>query len=417
MGEDFLFWAAIVVGVYMAWTIGANDVANAMGTSVGSGALTFRRAIVVAGVCELAGAVLVGGHVTDTVRKGIVDPASFAGEPMTLAVGMFSALLAAAIWLHLATWRGWPVSTTHSIVGAVTGFGVAAVGWDAVNGGTLAMVVSSWVVSPLVGGLISLAVFLVIRNRILETDTPLASMKRFGPILVVPVFTVLVLSLVYKGLKNLHLDLPFVQALGIGIAVGFLAAGVVWLLLRGLTVPEDATPRDELKVVEKAFVYLQIMTACFVAFAHGSNDVANAIGPMAAVVGTLEAGTVQAQVALPWWVLWAGGVGIVVGLATYGYKVIQTIGKKITEMTPSRGFTAEFGAATTILIGSKLGLPISTTHTLVGAVIGVGMARGMAALDIGVLRGIAASWVITVPFAGLISAVLYVIAAAVMGIL
>lgn len=409
MHADLFFWFAVIVGLYMAWNIGANDVANAMGTSVGSGALTFKRAVIVAAIFEFAGAVLVGGSVTSTVRKGIVDPSAFAADPMLLVAGMCCALLAAAIWLNMATWFGWPVSTTHSIVGAVAGFGIVGAGLSSVKWLTMILIVASWVVSPLVGGLLGYLTFVLIRNRILDSKTPIRRLKVYGPWLIFPVFAILVLSFLYKGLKNLKLDLPLGQAMGIAVGAGLLASGAAWLYLRREEERPDALPRDQLRVVERRFIFAQIITACFVAFAHGSNDVANAVGPMAAVVGTLRDGSVAGQVALPMWVLLIGAVGIVVGLATYGRKVMQTIGHNITEMTPSRGFSAEFGAAATILLGSKMGLPISTTHTLVGAVIGVGFARGISALDMSVIRKIGASWVITVPFAAALSGGLYLI--------
>jgi len=412
MIAEILMAVACVVGLYMAWNIGANDVANAMGTSVGSGALTFKQAVIVAAIFEFAGAVLVGGHVTDTVRKGIVDPSAFAGDPMSLVVGMTCALLAAAIWLHLASYMGWPVSTTHSIVGAVTGFGLVAMGTGAIKGGKLLFIVASWVSSPLMGGLIAMLTFIVVRKYILDTHSPIGRLKQIGPWLVFPVFVILMLSLFYKGLKNLNLDLPFSTALLYSAAVALIATILTWVLMQRLTPKPNAEPRYQLQIVEKNFVYLQILTACFVAFAHGSNDVANAVGPLAAVVGTIQSGAVESQVALPFWILLLGAAGIVVGLATYGHRVIKTIGKEITEMTPSRGFAAEFGAAATILLGSKLGLLISTTHTLVGAVIGVGLARGISALDTRIIKKIAYSWVITLPFSAVLCAILYWIATA-----
>ena len=415
MYDQVFLWLAVGIGLYMAWNIGANDVANAMGTSVGSGALTFKRAVIVAAIFEFAGAVLVGGQVTDTVRKGIVDPGAFAADPMMLVVGMTCALAAAAVWLHLASYMGWPVSTTHSIVGAVAGFGLTAVGMSAVDMGKLAFIAASWVVSPIVGGLLGYGVFVLVRNRILDSHEPVKRLKIYAPWFIFPVFVILTLSLIYKGLKNLKLDLPLGAALGIAALVGLAAAFVMAFAMRKVQSTPGATPREQLKRVEKHFIVLQIITACFVAFAHGSNDVANAVGPMAAVVGTLQQGVVADQVALPIWVLFVGAIGIVVGLATYGHKVMATVGHNITEMTPSRGFSAEFGAAATILLGSKLGLPISTTHTLVGAVIGVGLARGINALDISVVKKVAASWVITVPFAGLLASGLYLVVWAFVG--
>jgi PiT family inorganic phosphate transporter len=399
---------AAVAGLYMAWNIGANDVANAMGTSVGSGALTLRRAIIVAAIFEFGGAMLVGGTVTKTIRKGIVDVASLGGDPMVIAIGMTCCLLAAALWLNIATYSGWPVSTTHSIVGAVVGFGLIAGGTDAVNWSVMGKIVASWVVSPLMGGFLGYASFVFIKRRILNVDRPLLALRGWGPIMVFPIFAILALSVLFKGLKPLNLDLPLAPALGIALATGLLASFVSVPLLRRFT--RIASEDKEVRIyrAERVFLVLQVLTACFVAFAHGSNDVANAVGPMAAVFGATS-GELGAKVAVPHRVLLIGAIGIVVGLATYGYKIMATVGKKITELTPSRGFAAEFGAATTIVLASKLGLPVSTTHTLVGAVIGVGFARGIGAINTRVVSGIVASWFITVPFTAILSAVLYAI--------
>jgi PiT family inorganic phosphate transporter len=392
----------------MAWNIGANDVANAMGTSVGSGALTLRRAILVAAIFEFGGAMLVGGTVTKTIRKGIVDMDALGGDPMVIAIGMTCCLLAAALWLNIATYSGWPVSTTHSIVGAVVGFGLIAGGFDAVNWSMLGKIAASWVISPVLGGLLGYFGFVFIKRRILNVDRPLLALRGWGPIMVFPLFGILTLSVLFKGLKPLKLDLALGPSLGIAVAVGLLASILSVPLLRRATriASEDKGARTYR--AERVFLVLQVLTACFVAFAHGSNDVANAVGPMAAVFGATS-GDLGTQVAVPYRVLLIGAIGIVVGLATYGYKIMATIGKKITELTPSRGFAAEFGAATTIVLASKLGLPVSTTHTLVGAVIGVGFARGIGAINTRVVSGIIASWFITVPFTAILAAVLFLI--------
>ncbi len=413
--ETVVIWIAVATGIYMAWNIGANDVANAMGTSVGSGALTLRRAIIVAGIFELAGAVMVGGHVTETVRKGILDPTLFmvtgafgAEGPFILALGMAAALLAAAIWLQIATMAGLPVSTTHSIVGAVVGFGLVAVGADAVEWAKLGQIAASWVVSPALGGLLGYLTFVTIRRHILHNPDPVKATIRLAPYIIMVVGTILALTFVYKALKNVVPDPhPFVTilaALGVG--------GVAALVSRRIITPKpDQMPRDPQAYVEKVFAGLQIVTAAFVAFAHGSNDVANAVGPLAAVLGIASEGftDIPSSSPVPIWVLALGGVGIVVGLATWGYKVIATIGKHITEITPTRGFAAEFGAATTVLMASRLGMPISTTHTLVGAVIGVGFAQGIGALNMRTIRNIINSWIATLPAAAGLSALIFVI--------
>jgi PiT family inorganic phosphate transporter len=399
---------AAVAGLYMAWNIGANDVANAMGTSVGSGALTLRGAIIVAAIFEFSGAMLAGGTVTNTIRKGIVDMDALGGDPMVIAIGMTCCLLAAALWLNIATYAGWPVSTTHSIVGSVVGFGLIAGGFDAVNWAVMGKIAASWVISPLLGGLMGYLGFVFIKRRILNVDRPLLALRGWGPIMVFPIFAILALSVLFKGLKPLQLDLALGASLGIALAVGLLASVLSVPLLRRATRLASEDRDAHTYRAERVFLVLQVLTACFVAFAHGSNDVANAVGPMAAVFGATS-GDLGAQVAVPHRVLLIGAVGIVVGLATYGYKIMATIGKKITELTPSRGFAAEFGAATTIVMASKLGLPVSTTHTLVGAVVGVGFARGIGAINTRVVSGIVASWFVTVPFTAILAAGLFLI--------
>ncbi len=398
---------AIVGGFYMAWNIGANDVANAMGTSVGSGALTLKQAVIVAAIFEFAGAFLVGSHVTNTIRKGMVDPNIFASNPDLLMLGMLSALFAAALWLQLATHFGLPVSTTHSIVGAVVGFALIAAGTAGINWGKVLQIVASWVISPVMGGLISCSVFIFVRNRILDSNHPMNAVKKYVPVLIFILFSILTLSMVYKGLKNLKLDLGFSQAIVVAAIVGVIAVIIGKLCLKRVKESTDSTLSQELVGVEGVFRHLQIITACYMAFAHGANDVANAIGPVAAIFSISTTHVVVMKVAVPVWILLLGGVGIIIGLATWGYKVIETVGKKITEMTPSRGFSAEFGAATTVLVCSKMGLPISTTHTLVGSVIGVGMARGLASLNLKVVRNIIYSWFITLPVAAVLSIIFY----------
>jgi inorganic phosphate transporter, PiT family len=396
-----------VFGLYMAWNIGANDVANAMGTSVGSHALTIKQAIVVAAIFEFAGAALVGGHVTDTIRQGITDTSLYEAAPHELAVGMLAALLAAALWLQLASWKGLPVSTTHSIVGGVVGFSIASRGFASVEWGKVGSIVASWFISPLFGGLLAFLTFTVIRRCILDAQDPLARTRRVAPLLIFTVGVVLTLTLFFKGLKNLNLHLSVAQTVGLSLGGGLFMALVAAFFMRGIGRGERLDHVSANRRVERVFAWLQIVTACFMAFAHGSNDVANAVGPVAGVLAVVQTGTVAGKAMVPSWVLAAGGLGIVVGLATWGARVIETVGKKITEITPTRGFSAEFGAAATVLIGSRLGLPLSTTHVLVGAVIGVGFARGIAALNMRVLRDVVSSWVITVPLTGLVAAGLY----------
>ncbi len=391
----------------MACNIGANDVANAMGTSVGAKTLTFRQAVMVAAVAEFLGAVFVGGHVSDTVRKGMVDPNLFADVPLHLVYGMIAALVAASIWLHIASSLGWPVSTTHSIVGAVVGFGFIAGGMDAVNWGKVGSVVMSWVVSPLMGGLMAYGVFRFITVFILDKRDPVAESKKWVPLMVFVVFVILANSMVYKGLKNLKLHLGFQDAMMIAVAVGAVSFVIAKILVGRIKAVSPSDLTRQYASTEHIFKFLQVITAFYVAFAHGANDVANAVGPLAAVVSILKNGSVAMKVAMPLWILVMGGTCIVIGLLIWGMRVMETVGKKITEITPSRGFSAEFAAATVVLVCSKMGLPISTTHTLVGSVIGVGMARGLASLNLGIVQKIVVSWFATVPFTAILAMVFF----------
>ncbi|MEE8260661.1 MAG: inorganic phosphate transporter [Nitrospinaceae bacterium] len=405
--STILLWFGILACVYMACNIGANDVANAMGTSVGAKSLTFRQAVLVAAIAEFAGAVLVGGHVSDTVRKGMVDPNLFADMPMHLVYGMISSLIAASIWLHIASSLGWPVSTTHSIVGAVVGFGFIAGGADAVNWSKVGFVAMSWVVSPVLGGLMAYGVFRFITIYIFDKRNPVVESKKLVPYMVLVVFVILAISMVYKGLKNLKLNLDFQEALLISLTVGLIAFVIAKFLVQKV---KEVSPDDisqQFVSTEHIFKFLQVITAFYVAFAHGANDVANAVGPLAAVVSILKTGSVEMKVHMPLWILTMGGTCIVIGLLIWGMRVMETVGKKITEITPSRGFSAEFAAATVVLACSKMGLPISTTHTLVGSVIGVGLARGLASLNLGIIKKIVVSWFATIPFTAVLAMLFY----------
>lgn len=389
---------AVVFGLYMTWGIGANDVANAMGTSVGSGGITVKQAIIIAAIFEFAGAFIAGGNVTSTIRKGIINPEALSGSPELLVYGMLAALLAAAIWLMLASWNGWPVSTSHSIIGALVGFAVVGISIDSVYWGKVSTIVASWVVSPVLGGFFGYVLMVSVQRLILRQDNPVAQAKKWGPFYVFLVGWIVSLVTMFKGLKHLHLDLSPVQSLIAATIVGLIIAGIGKRMIDKVKV-EESTERDvQFAMVEKIFVPMMVFTACAMAFAHGSNDVANGIGPLAAVISLVNSGGELSQkAALPIWILLLGGVGIVTGLATLGYRVMKTIGTKITQLTPSRGYCATLAAATTVVLASKTGLPVSTTHIAVGAVMGVGMTRGLGALDLRVLRDIVISWIITIP--------------------
>lgn len=405
---QILIIMACFFGFLMAWGVGANDVANAMGTSVGSKALTVKQAIFIAMIFEFAGAYLAGGEVTNTIRKGIITPSHFVDTPELLVYGMMSALLSAGIWLAVASSKGWPVSTTHSIVGAIVGFAAVGIGVDSVNWGKVSAIVASWVVSPLLSGTMAFLIFRSVSRLILNTDDPFKNAKKYVPIYMFFVGFMIAMVTMVKGLTHVGLDYTFLQSAGLASIVGVIVMAIGYVFLSKIKVDEEADRSFRFASVEKVFAILMIFTACAMAFAHGSNDVANAIGPLAAVVGIIHNnGEILAQSALPSWILLLGGAGIVFGLATYGYKVMGTIGKKITELTPSRGFAAELAAATTVVLASGTGLPVSTTHTLVGAVLGVGLARGISALNLRVLANIVSSWVITLPAGAFLSIIFF----------
>ena len=441
-----LIGLALIVCAYMAWNIGANDVANAMGTSVGSRALTLKQAVIIAAVFEFAGAFFAGDAVTDTVRKGILS-VDFA-DPMIdevfstdIALGFIAAMMAAATWLTIATRYGLPVSTTHSIIGGILGVGLilevkystTLIDWEVVR-----KVVMSWVASPLMGGLIGFFSFVIIKKLILDNDNPVERSMWLAPILAFPTFFVLGLALQYKALKGFISKaasngwiedkndwLPVkengvfdpwaenawipINSIMLAAAIGIISSVVLYDVLRRIDINEE---KRGFKGVERIFVWLQIITAAYVAFAHGANDRSNAIGPMAAVWQVLssETGQLAAKAEIPLWLVLLGSAGIAVGVLTWGWRVMETIGKKITDITPTRGFAAEFGAATTILVFSMpfLAVPVSTTHTLVGAVVGVGLAGGAKAVDFRVFGKIAASWVASVPAAAFGAVVLFV---------
>jgi PiT family inorganic phosphate transporter len=387
----------------MAWAIGANDVANAMGTSLGSGAITIGGAVLIAGIFEFAGAILAGGHVTDTVRKGMLDMEIVALNGALLLHGMLASLAAAATLLVAATFWGMPVSTTHAIVGAIVGFGAVGLGFDAVAWGKVTQIVFSWITSPFLGGLLAFLTFTLIRSLIMDRERPIVHARRYGPFFFFFVFFIVGLVTLFKGLKNIGLDFDLPAALLLSTLLGLIGAGIGWIFVRQVGGQPTDSRGEQFASTERVFVVLQILTACAVCFAHGSNDVANAIGPLAAVVNVAQGAAVSETAALAPWMLAVGGIGIVIGLATWGYRVMETVGRKITQLTPSRGFAAVLAASTTIVLASRLGIPVSTTHIMVGAVLGVGLARGIAAIDLRVVRNIVVSWVVTLPIAAVLS--------------
>jgi PiT family inorganic phosphate transporter len=406
-----LLLIAIATGFYTAWGIGANDCANSMADAVGSKALRILPAVILAAIFEFAGAFLVGGHVTDTIRKGIIDASYFTADPHALAVGLTCALLAAAIWLNVASLFGLPVSTTHSTVGAVAGFGILEAGVSHVEWFTLGKIVASWFASPIGGGIIAFIIFKLITHFILAKDKPVAAAIIGVPVCTFFAFAIITLGTVFKGLKNLKLDLSGGDAFLVSGVVGLIAAVIVAIILRRKWKDKADEPlTDQLRNVEKVFAILVIITSCSVAFSHGANDVANSIGPLAAIVDIIETNQVTPRVGVPLWVLALGGGGIVLGLATFGYRVMLTIGTKITEISPSRGVAADMAATITVLGASRLGIPISTTHVLVGAIIGVGLARGISAINLKTIQSVFTSWILTLPIVAVLTMILYTIA-------
>ncbi len=397
---------AALFGFLMAIGIGANDVANAMGTSVGSKAITVKQAIIIAMIFEFAGAYLAGGEVTDTIRKGVIETSLFTSQPDVLVYGMMSALLAAGTWLLLASYMGWPVSTTHSIIGAIIGFACVSVGTEAVDWGSVKGIVGSWIITPVISGFFAYLIFVSAQRLIFDTENPLTNAKRFVPVYMFITTMVIALVTIKKGLSHVGLHLTSGEAWMWAVAVSALVmiGGYIYIQKRFTTREDD----HSFAGVESIFSVLMVITACAMAFAHGSNDVANAIGPLSAVVSSVShMGQIAEKSEIAWWILPLGGFGIVVGLATMGHKVMATVGTGITELTPSRGFAAQLATASTVVLASGTGLPISTTQTLVGAVLGVGFARGIAALNLGVVRNIVASWIVTLPAGALLAVVFF----------
>lgn len=409
---SLLIIVTAIAGLLMAFGIGANDVANAMGTSVGSGTITVKQAIIIAMIFEFSGAYLAGGQVTSTIKSGIIDPNLFVSSPDVLVLGMMSALFAAGIWLLIASYKAWPVSTTHSIVGAIIGFALVTLGPDAVHWKGVGNIVGSWFITPIISGIIAYIIFTSIQKLIFNSAEPLKNAKRYGPLYMGLTAFIICAVTMSKGLKHIGLPLSTMEVYSLSSVIAIFAIIVCFFYLRSNSF-ENRVQGSAFGGVEKVFSILMLLTACAMAFAHGSNDVANAIGPLSAVVSIVNhGGDIASKSEIAWWILPLGGAGIVLGLAILGYRVIGTIGTGITNLTPSRGFSAEFATAVTVLLASGTGLPISTTQTLVGAVLGVGFARGIAALNLSVIRKIFTSWVITLPAgAGLAIIIFYILKA------
>jgi len=405
-----LITLALIFAFLMAWGVGANDVANSVGTSVGSKAITVTQAIIIAAIFESLGAILAGGQVTGAISQGIINPVSFNGHPVIFVYGMLSALLATGIWLIIASRFGWPVSTTHSIIGAIIGFALFCVGPSKIHWSFVTNIVLAWIVTPAISGIIAFLLFRSVQAFIFNTKQPLQNAKRIVPVYIFIVTAVITGVTIFTGLKHLHINLSTKEQYILTIGLSLTAAIIGAIILATKKSLKNETDELNIKLLEQIFSVLMVFTACAMAFAHGSNDVANAMGPLAAIVNIVKnPSAITGTYAIPAWVMPFGAVGIVVGLAMYGHKIIATIGSEITQLTPSRGFAAQLATASTVIVASGLGLPISTTQALVGGVLGVGMARGMSAINLNVVRNILASWLITVPAGAVLSAIFFVI--------
>ncbi|WP_319407694.1 inorganic phosphate transporter [uncultured Desulfosarcina sp.] len=400
--EYLILIIGFVFGFYMAWNIGANDVANSMAPAVGAKAITIRQAVLIAGILNIVGATFIGSHVTNTIRKGIVST-EVMSDPHVVLAGALAAMLAAALWVSFATWRSLPVSTTHSIVGAMIGFGITAGGFSAIKWEKLGAIVMSWIISPVFSLIIGFILFKVIIKVILSRDFVFEQSIRTSPYFIGSTVFVVILSFVFKTPlgKKLAISTPMALIAAFISAVLFGYLGKV-LLQKFLSQKEGNA-----NGAEEVFRRIQIGTACYISLAHGANDVANAIGPLAVIYFLVQTGTVGAQVPVPIFLLLFGGVGIALGIGMAGKRVMTTIGTKITTLTNSRGFAVSFSAATTVLVASKLGLPVSTTHAAVGGVMGVGLARGLDAVNFRIIFQIMIYWVLTVPASAITSMIVY----------
>jgi PiT family inorganic phosphate transporter len=400
--EYLILILGFVFGFYMAWNIGANDVANSMASAVGAKAITIRQAVFIAGILNIVGATFIGSHVTNTIRKGIVST-EVMSDPHVVLAGALAALLAAALWVSFATWRSLPVSTTHSIVGAMIGFGIMAGGFSVIHWGKLGAVVLSWVISPVFSLVIAFVMFKVIVRVILSRDDLFDRSIRLSPYFIGIAIFVVVLSFLFKTPLGKKLTLSMPMALIVAFVLAAVLGYIGKVLLRKYLVENQ----DNNNGAETVFRRIQIGTSCYVALAQGANDVANAIGPLAVIYFLVKTGTIGAKVPVPIFLLFFGGVGIALGIAMAGKRVMTTIGTKITTLTNTRGFSVDFAAATTVLLASKMGLPVSTTHAAVGGVMGVGLARGLEAVNYRIIFQIMIYWVLTVPASAIISMIIY----------
>ncbi len=399
---DVFFYLALFAGFMMAFNLGANDVANSMASAVGAKAISIKQAVLIAGVLNFAGAVFLGSQVTATVSKGIINAEAIA-DPKIVMIGMFASLIAAGLWVLISTLTALPVSSTHSIVGSILGFGLVAGGPDVVNWMKMVGIVMSWIISPFFAATIAYFIFTHIRKTILFQKDFIHQAKKWAPIWMGLTVLLISLSFLYKTPFGKNLHLPFLGSLAIAFAI----SGVVWFAGRLGVSKLVGDPEQGAEAVEETFRKLQVGTSCYVALSQGANDVANAIGPVAAIYLISKEHVLSANADIPVGLLVMGGIGIAIGIALLGHKVMGTVGTKITTLTNTRGFAVDFGAATTVLVASNMGLPVSSTHAAVGSVVGVGLARGFSAVNFKILGKIVVYWLLTVPIAALTSIIIF----------
>lgn len=413
MLEDYNTWIIIggasAIAFYMAWSIGANDVANSMSTAVGAKAITHKQAVIIAGVLVFLGAVLLGPNVTETIRSGIINVEGISTN--LLILGFISSLLAAAFWSTLSTWKEMPISTTHSIIGALMGFGLIAGGISSVNWKIIGFVAASWLLSPLFGCILAFIVFKIIVKLIFAKEEPVKAAKIVGPVIIGATAFLIIASFLFKTPLSKTLDIPFLYILVLTFLISTTVGIIGIFSLRKI----QSKKKEDYFTVEGIFRKLQVFTSCYVAFSIGANDVANAIGPVAGIIPLIETGKMTTAATIPLGILFLGGLGIAFGAMTWGKRVMKTVGNRITSLTNTRGFSVDFGAATTVLLASRIGVPISTSHTVVGAVIGVGLARGLEAIDLSVIKKIIVSWLLTLPVAAITSIVIFIILKTIVG--
>ncbi|MDP3270132.1 MAG: inorganic phosphate transporter [Legionella sp.] len=399
---------AVVLCFLMTWGVGANDLANVMSTTMGSKAVTVRQAMLIAIIFEFAGAFLGGSGVTETMRDGIINTSQLSDQPLVMIEGMLGVLFACTIWMNLASYLGVPVSITNALVGSMVGFGAVVLGPNAIHWNQVGRIAIGWVTSPMISGITAYALFISIQQTIFVKNNPLAKAKLYIPIYLFLIGSILSFITVFKGLNHFDIHLNFKQNLAVTLATSIIITIIGMIFIKRIPENPKIRRRERFIQVEKYFAVLMAMTACAMVFAHGSNDVALAVGPLTIVYSlVMNANQVFDANNYPSWIILFGCVGVITGLLMYGRKVIETVGSAITALTPSRAFAATLSAATTVVVATSTGIPVSATQTLVGAVLGVGLARGIGALNLIVIRNIFMSWILTLPAASILTILSY----------